>query len=194
MKNVIEANSSQTRPAGAWARFWAFTIDGIIVVVPSILLYYFTIVPAMLNNKIAEANNLQIIYGIFVFLISLVYEVYLTVNNGATWGKAVCGLKVVKYKTTHYINYKTAFIRYLFKTAYGFIPIIGPITSYIMLFINVFIIIFTKEKRTIHDRVAGTQVTKSANSLPMRKKSIIIFSIIILTLIMLYLTISIQYS
>ena len=107
MKNVTLGDSPQIKPAGAWARLWASVTDGLILGIPSLLLYFFLLTPLsnlILSNKVAEANNLIKIYGIFALLVSLFYYVYLTVKKGATWGKDLYGLRVVKYKTTQHIN------------------------------------------------------------------------------------------
>lgn len=128
-------------------------------------------------------------FSIFVFLVNLTYHVYLIVNKGATWGKDAYGLRVVKYGTHVYISYKRAILRELVKAMPGisFIPIVGSIASLIIGLINVFLVLFTKEKRTIHDRIAGTQVIKFKKSWSTRKKMAILLPIVISSLLALAL-------
>src|SRR3989344_2500147 len=185
MKNVAKDNSPQIEPAGAWARLWASVTDGLILGIPSLLLYFFLLTPLsslILSSKTAEANNLVKIYGIFALLVSLFYYVYLTVKKGATWGKNLYGLRVVKYKTTQHINYKPAIIREVTKISLVFIPII----CFLIFLLNIFIVIFSKEKRAIHDRIAGTQVIKVTKPWSIRKQLVLLFLIIILPIIVFY--------
>lgn len=168
MKNVAKEDLKQIKPAGAWSRFWSLVIDTLIILTPTILLGIFNYYK---SGQLTLINKNNISWNIFSTALGLTYYIYLTVNKGATWGKKIYGLRVVKYKTTHYINYKTAIIRELIKTMPGvsFIPIVGSLISFITLPIDVFFILCTKEKRTIHDRIADTQVIKVKKSWPTGK-------------------------
>ncbi|MBI2028370.1 MAG: RDD family protein [Candidatus Levybacteria bacterium] len=185
MKNVIHGDLSQIKPAGSWERFWAFIIDALIISTPILIVGIFNYYNSH-QFKFTLAN--ENIWANIFFIITLTYYVYLTVNKGATWGKSVYGLKVVKYKTTRYINYKTAIIRELVKIMPGvsFIPIVGSLISFIILPIDIFFVLCTKEKRTIHDRIAGTQVIKAKDSWTWRKKLLIFLPYIILLIALSY--------
>lgn len=167
MKNDKHGELSQIKPAGAWARAWASVIDTLIISTPMLLVGIFNYYK---SGQLTLINQ-DILWIIFSTTLGLTYNIYLTVTKGATWGKNIFGLRVVKFKTTQYVNYKTAIIREFVKMMPGisFIPIVGSIASSIISLISVLLVLFTKEKRTVHDRIAGTQVIKVSNSWPMGK-------------------------
>jgi len=171
------------KPAGAWVRFWAGVIDGFILSIPYlILIFIFSLFDPKTLLILKSGNGGSdgfgyIIVGLFIIVITFAYSVYLTVNKGATWGKDAYGLRVVKYGSTDNISYGKAILRELVKTGIVIVPIIGGLIS----FINVLMVIFSSEKRGIHDRIAGTQVIKAKNRWSIRKQ-LVIFSLIILLL------------
>lgn len=172
--------SLEVKPAGAWSRFWASMIDGLILAIPIFLilsLIYF-ILPSLLVNFVNKNNPYGIIYIISPIL-GLFYSAYLTVNKGATWGKDAYGLKVVKYKTTDNISYGKSFLRDLIKSGFYFIPVFSGLIA----LVNGFIIVFSSEKRGIHDKIAGTQVIKFKNPWSMKKQLLILLPLLIFAFI-----------
>lgn len=175
--------SSQVKPGGAWSRFWASVIDDLILTIPTFLFAF--ILSAVLGSPIPIKGNVvdsvtdNTLAGVIFLIFYTLYTVYLTVNKGATWGKDAYGLRVVKYGTTELITYNKAFLREFIKTGILLIPILGVL----IYFINGLIIIFSREKRGIHDRVAGTQVVKLTGAWSIHKQLLIFSSIVVLTIL-----------
>jgi uncharacterized RDD family membrane protein YckC len=183
-QGVAQDNQIQIKPAGAWQRYWATVIDGLFLLLPILLilaLIYF-IHPSLLSDFTSkkESGTTYGIISIGLIILSLLYSVYLTVNKGATWGKDAYGLKVVKYKTTENISYSKSVLRELLKAGLYFIPVI----SGLFVFINSLTIVFSSEKRGIHDKIAGTQVIKFKKPWSMKKQ---IFILLLPLLIIVFL-------
>lgn len=143
-------------PAGAWGRFWATAIDGLYIVLISLILYLpFLVISRSPVQGFGQIES-DIRFGIIALLIDFIYTVYLTVNHGATFGKDAYGFKVVSFKSADNINYQQAFIRELLKLGTVLIPVVGGL----FYFLNGLLIIFSKEKRGYHDLIAKTQVIK----------------------------------
>jgi uncharacterized RDD family membrane protein YckC len=152
-------STTSIKPAGAWGRFWAFFIDGIIfgifVIAVSIFLSIIlkSAIPAtgnIINNIIAPNAFLLALITLPLYLS---YFIYFTSKKGATIGKDMYGFKVYKYKTDELLSFPTAIKREIFKFFY-LLPLIGSVI-YIIVGLT---IIFSKEKRGLPDHFAGTQV------------------------------------
>jgi uncharacterized RDD family membrane protein YckC len=172
--------SFEVKPAGAWSRFWASMIDGLILAIPIFLILslIYLILPSLLVSFVNKNHPYGIIYIISPIL-GLLYSAYLTVNKGATWGKDAYGLKVVKYKTTENISYGKSFLRDLIKSGFYFIPAFSGLIA----LINGFTVVFSSEKRGIHDKIAGTQVIKFKNPWSMKKQLLILLPLLIFAFI-----------
>lgn len=185
MENISETSTTQIKPAGAWVRYWAAVIDGFIITIPGLLLAFLIFAlfgtSALFDQKYDPNVFRDTISPVAISIIYFIYTVYFTTKNGATWGKDAYGLRVVKYRSTDSISYGKGFLRELIKTGVLLIPIVGGLIS----LINGLVIIFSRDKRGIHDRIAGTQVIKANNSWPLRKQLVIIIPLIIIVLIIL---------
>lgn len=200
MVGGIEATQG-IKPAGLWSRFWANVIDGMIVGTPILILLslVYLFIPSLIVNietkKLVDylgtqtstktvPNTIGNIISLILFTtIIFCYSIYLNVRYGATWGKDAYGLRVIKYGTTNYINYKTAFIRELSKSLPGITYIkLGGIINLVKGLGDFFLIVAGKQKRTIHDRIAGTQVIKYTSPWPMRKQIKILLPLILVSL------------
>lgn len=114
--------------AGFGVRFLALIIDGLIVMIPSLILSY--LIP---------------IFG--GFIASLAYKPFFESSRlQATPGKALLGLKV-ETLTGERLRFRDALIRYLITFVSSAILLIG----YLMVF-------FTDKKQTLHDKVANSVV------------------------------------
>lgn len=136
-------------PGRAWYRFWASVIDSIYVGIGVLLI-------VILLSFFVPSSSLNIISGIVGFLMYFIYMVYFTANRGRTYGKDAYGLKVVRFQTSQNISYGQAVARELVKYGVLLIPVIGTI----FYTINGLIIVFSHDKRGIHDKAANTQVVK----------------------------------
>lgn len=116
--------------AGFWRRYVALLIDGLILIIPSIVLSWVLpfvggVVLALLYKPVFESSPLQ-----------------------GTPGKAMMGLMVLNENGGR-INFKQALIRYAVS-----------IVSGLIIFIGYFMNLFTAKRQTLHDMVAGTIVIK----------------------------------
>lgn len=175
----VPSNTFSVKPAGAWSRFWASVIDGMIYGLPAVVITF--IIAFVSGTKISfsslESNP---IYGWLLLLFYFPYYIYLTAAKGATIGKDAYGLKVVKYGTDEKLTYVQSTVRELVKFGLMVIPWIGGIFN----LINGLTILFSK--RGVHDRVSKTQVlfVKPAWS---AKKQVAFFGGYIIIGIVLYL-------
>lgn len=164
------ARPIEIRLGGAWVRYWAMVIDSFIFGLPALLLAF--LLSALMGSPISfEGNpidNLEnsAIYGITALFFYLIYYVYFTANKGATIGKDVYGLKVVKEGTNENISYLRAFAREMIKVGVLAIPFFGVL----FYFVNSLVILFSPSKRGFHDRIAKTQVLKIQEHWPMKKQ------------------------
>jgi uncharacterized RDD family membrane protein YckC len=118
--------------AGFWRRFGALIIDGIVLAIPSGILYA---IDPILSNTIGT-------------LIGILYYVILEGGQkGQTVGKMALGIRVYDLRQGGPIGYGRAVIRYF-----------GRILSSIPLFLGYFWMIWDKEKQCWHDKLAGSVV------------------------------------
>ena len=158
-------NDLEIKPGGAWARFWASVIDGMIFGLPAIVIVsiWYLIIGTRISKGSIETN---LAYTIIILASYIIYYVYLTSKKGTTIGKDAYGLKVVKYLTNEKISYWRGIVRELTKVGILIIPIIGGL----FYFINGIVIIFSKQKRGLHDLAANSQVVRVKSAWPMRKQ------------------------
>ena len=115
-------------------RLLANFLDGLILLIPNIVL--------ALAVEGLGGFLLQVAVG-------LVYTVGFWSAQGATPGKMAVGIKITKYDGEE-IDFGSALLRY-----------IGYLASTITLLIGYLMIAFTREKRGLHDYIAGTVVIKT---------------------------------
>ena len=164
-------------PAGAWGRLWATVIDSLYIAIISFIMYVpLSVIPGPpvlgLDHMMPDMK-----LGIIYLVINLIYSIYFNVNRGTTLGKDAYGFKVITYNSTNNINYPQALIREIIKTGIVLIPIVGSVVY----LINGLVIVFSKQKRGIHDLIAKSQVIKVKQPWSLGKQIIMI----LLPLIML---------
>ncbi|WP_374562836.1 RDD family protein [Sinobaca sp. H24] len=143
------------QPGGFWRRLAANIIDGVIVgiaglIIGLIVVYVFGVEPASAPEEgwtagVDFANN----------SVSLLYSLALPVLwSGYTVGKKALGIRIVK-KDGSNVGIGTMLMRVIVSgIVYLFTLGIGVIVS-------IFMVAIRKDKRAIHDFIAGTQVTTS---------------------------------
>ena len=120
--------------AGFWIRFVAWLIDGIILIIPNIIIGLVVESPASI---------------LLQFAIGIVYTIGFWTAEGATPGKMAMGLRITTVEGEP-VDLGKAVLRY-----------IGYFVSGITLGIGYLMIAFTREKRGLHDLIAGTVVIKA---------------------------------
>jgi uncharacterized RDD family membrane protein YckC len=98
-----------------------------------------------------------IIYGLFGLVVYLALNGYWLSKDGQTIGKKVVGTRIVSVETNEIIPlWKVFCIRYLPLAVCANIPLAG---QFIAIVDSLFV--FRKDKRCIHDLIAGTKVVKA---------------------------------
>ena len=120
--------------AGFWIRFVAWLIDGIILIIPNIIIGLVVESPASI---------------LLQFTIGIVYTIGFWTAEGATPGKMAIGLRITTVEGEP-IDFGKAVLRY-----------IGYFVSGITLGIGYLMIAFTRDKRGLHDLIAGTVVIQT---------------------------------
>jgi uncharacterized RDD family membrane protein YckC len=121
--------------ANFWTRFVASFIDGLILLIPNLLINFLT--------------SDQVIKSILPYLIFWPY--YALLESGE--GQATIGKKVMKIKVTNMNGERITFMQ---ATGRYF----GKIISMVILLIGYIMAAFTSKKQALHDIMAGTLVVK----------------------------------
>jgi uncharacterized RDD family membrane protein YckC len=135
----MEYNQAITRPAGFWVRVAASILDTIIIMVPLTFVSYI-----ITGNWEGD---------IFTTIISILYSLLLPVIwFGYTIGKRIVGIRIVKVNGDK-VGFGTMLMRIVVAA------IVYGITLGIAVIVSAFMIGLRKDKRAIHDFIAGTYVT-----------------------------------
>lgn len=153
--DAFEETGLDKNLASRWARLGAYSIDSIIMILPFVAVFYLTDYWELTsNNEISIAEQLLVL--LLGFAQYLILHGYLLHKRGQTIGKWALGIKIVSIKTNKIIPlWKAFFVRYLPPVIVAMIPLIG-----IILALANDLFIFRKDKRCIHDHLAGTKVIK----------------------------------
>jgi uncharacterized RDD family membrane protein YckC len=146
------------RYAGFWIRVGAYIIDAIILGIANFILQaVYTSVTNLPDISDALVKNPQmfrqfILSFMILFLIQFAigagYPTFFVGKYGATPGKMICGLKVIRPDGSR-VSYVRAFARYF-----------AQILSSIILCIGFLMIAFDDECRALHDRICDTRVIR----------------------------------
>ncbi len=144
--------------AGFWIRVAARFIDGIILAVVTMIIYFIGFIPIMGigmsgGEEAAETMSgwmiaLQLALQLIQWAIAIAYETWMIGKYQATLGKMAFGLKVVRPDGDK-LTMQRAFGRYW-----------GVVLSYITIGIGYIMVAFDDEKRGLHDRICDTRVIK----------------------------------
>ncbi len=132
--------------AGFWKRGGARFIDGIILWIVNIAMFFAFGLSFFPVKQTAAEIPLRTILTIVQYLISFGYEVFFIGKFGATPGKMACNIKV--------INADGGKVSYL--KALG--RLFASILSGLILGIGYIMAAFDDEKRALHDRICNTRV------------------------------------
>jgi uncharacterized RDD family membrane protein YckC len=146
-----------TRPAmiygGFWIRFLAKFLDQIILMVANYIVQFVFILILGFGFGMDDAPSPASITGfvlmmIIQFAIPALYNTWFVGRYAATPGKMACGLIIVTPEGGR-VSYPRALARYFAEILSGMILLIGYIMA-----------AFDDEKRTLHDRICDTRVTR----------------------------------
>ncbi|HSY42529.1 MAG TPA: RDD family protein [Candidatus Acidoferrum sp.] len=146
-------NTGALRYAGFWIRFGARILDGLIVGVPLMILFFVLVFSQIHPSTLGHSGappDLGILPTLLQFafvFVQMGYEVFFLGKYGATPGKMACGLRVVTSDGGK-ISYGRAVGRFFAQILSGLICYIGYI---IAAFDN-------PQKRALHDHICNTRV------------------------------------
>ncbi len=131
--------------AGFWIRFCAKFVDGLILLLVELIVMSslgVSILPTIPGSF--ETN--RILAGFIQFVLAATYTTWFIGRFGATPGKMVCGLKIVR-SSQEKVTYLRAFGRHFAEMLSKLTCCIGYIMA-----------AFDDEKRSLHDRICDTRV------------------------------------
>ncbi len=155
-EGVITGMPGTVEYGGFWIRFVAKFIDGLILLVPNMLIQGLVI--AALKPAVSSSPNqapdpaavaVLILPIILNFAIQGLYSVLLVSKYGATWGKMAVGLKVVT-ENGGKLTVGRATGRFF-----------AELVSSLTLLIGYIMAGFDAEKRALHDHICSTRVIKT---------------------------------
>ncbi|GGY72010.1 hypothetical protein GCM10011613_16170 [Cellvibrio zantedeschiae] len=142
--------------ASRWDRLGAAIIDAIIGMCVMLPLMYFSGGLEGISKGIEQPIEYKLIMNIVGIIVFVMLHGALLATKGQTIGKKIIGIKIVDLNgdlpkiQTHLLK------RYAVYFILGLIPTVGAFLS----FLNI-LFIFGKEKRCVHDYIAGTKVVNS---------------------------------
>jgi len=141
------------RYAGFWIRFVARVLDGVILgVVLAVVNIPVQMMVGLGSIRGDQAGALPLVFGLLGFMIlvdfalGFAYEVYFVSTRGATPGKMILGLKIIRSDGGP-LSVGQAVGRYFAYLLDGFTMLIGFIIAG-----------FDEQKRSLHDRICDTRV------------------------------------
>jgi predicted Zn finger-like uncharacterized protein len=145
-----QAEVSSMTYAGFWARFAACFIDGIIVMIPFLIM--FPISYQFLRNPQMGVCASSFPIGLFLICVLLghLYFIFMWGSRGATLGKMAMGIRIVRTDGFD-ISYGTAFLRYI-----GY-SVISPN----LLCLGFLWMLWDNKKQTWHDKISSTCVIQT---------------------------------
>lgn len=158
---VAGASPQAWRYGGFWIRFGARMIDGLLFMVPIVIMFVL-FMPNLMRTRdqaIGAPNPvflgaLGLIFFTIIFIGGCCYEVLMLKYKSATVGKIACGLKVIRANGQG-LSWGVCFGRwFMWNVVTSGIPYLN---SVIMLISSIMVGV-DAEKRALHDRVCDTRV------------------------------------
>ncbi|NOH33472.1 RDD family protein [Vibrio chagasii] len=140
-----------------WLRFWAVFIDLLIAVVSVMPIYLYTdYFQKIFGTGTADTSDLVAVTT-YSWLVFLLLNGYLLHKKGQTIGKNIMEIAIVDMKGKQMGLFKILGKRFLPMTIFVYIPLIGPCISILN-----YLFALRKDRRCLHDLIAGTQVVSVA--------------------------------
>jgi len=144
---------SSVRYAGVGVRFGARLIDGLVFLVPFIVIA-FLVLPNLLRAARGGAPLFNATFVLPTLVFGLFYEVLMLRYWGATLGKMACGLKVIRSDGSS-LGWGVSFGRYFM---YNIVISAIPLVNWILLITTAILAGVDDQKRALEDRVCDTRV------------------------------------
>jgi uncharacterized RDD family membrane protein YckC len=138
-------------PAGFLPRLLAYLIDAVILGVGSaVVMVPIAVIAGLLGRRVPILALLLSGVGYLLILaVCIGYPVYFWGTRGATPGKKIMKLRVVRVDGVDPVGYGKAALR-----------LVGYMASGFILYIGFLMILFTDRKQGLHDMIAGTLVVR----------------------------------
>ena len=134
-------------PAKLWQRFFARIIDGLMIGVPIVFLLSFSV-----GYDFVIEPRANFVFNLFMLLIVTVYMISLPVNwYGWSVGKRLLGIRITQVDGRD-VTWQIMMKRELF------ILVVYILTFGLFLLLSGVMMITRKDKRALHDLMAGTKV------------------------------------
>ena len=148
--------SVENELASRWMRFWGVCIDALIsIVILGPIMYFSGFWERVMSDSLSISETVG--FALAGFVVSFLVNGYLLATKGQTVGKLLVGTKIVSVETNEIIPlWKVYLLRYVPMFLAAQVPVIGSLIS-----MADGLFVFRKDKRCIHDLIAGTQVVKS---------------------------------
>ena len=151
------AGHSALKIASPWSRLGAAWIDGFVLIIPIGAIYYVSFLlsdmpfGAFIQSPLARWGTAGVISIVYIL-----YDGILIARRGATVGKSAAGLRVVNPDGSP-VGAGGAWGRAASKYFFNYTQFLGIIDL---------LMIFTNQRRTLHDRVAKTLVVEASSIAP----------------------------
>jgi len=143
--------------ASRWSRLWAAIIDSLIAFIFILPVLFYTGLGSRILAKGVITLPEIVMLGVYSWLAYLLCNGYLLHTKGQTIGKNVFNIAIVDLSGKGLGLPKLFLKRSMPVALLGYIPFIGGFVSTINI-----LFIFKKNRRCIHDLIAGTQVISVA--------------------------------
>lgn len=150
---LVDPSNENNALASRWKRLWASMLDGLIMLAVILPTMYFTGGFDGMSKGVQPSFEYSLMITTLGIVAFIIININLLVNYGQTVGKKVLGIKIVDLDGNLPGMKKHLLKRY----AMYFLPDQVPVVGQIFSMINI-LFIFGKQKRCIHDFVAGTKV------------------------------------
>ena len=153
---LLQEPNGDNALASRWQRLLASMLDGLIIALVTGPFMYFT----GGFDGIAEGIQPSVGYNLFIGVIGIsvfcLFNGKLLIQNGQTIGKKVLGIKIVDLEGNLPTLKNHLIARYAAYLLPGLVPVVGQFISTINI-----LFILGKQKRCVHDYIAGTRVVVS---------------------------------
>jgi uncharacterized RDD family membrane protein YckC len=151
---VIAFDKAPGELASRWSRFLAAMIDSLVILVVMLPLQLaFGIYEGFPNMKPLDYPG-QVLWGAAGFVVWLVLHGYFLSTSAQTVGKKFLRIKIVDEHGENATLTRSAFIRQMpIALASAAVPVVGSALALIDV-----LYIFAKDRRCVHDHIAGTRV------------------------------------
>lgn len=135
--------------AGFWVRFAAKFVDGLILGIPFLVLYFLAIYQLVRTQRPEEVSAVLWLAQLAFMPVQMIYSIVFVGRYGATPGKMLCKLRVVTPDGGR-VSYGRATGRFFAELISGMVCYIG----YLM-------VAFDSQKRGLHDHICSTRVIQT---------------------------------